>query len=608
MIKGIFRFIRGVFRYLFLGLDLLRRVLLNLIFVALVVALVVVLWWRPSPDLPQEGVLLVRPAGSIVEQGTMASPLELVSPSSNLTAQTTQRELLAAVRAARTDDRIRALIIETDDITSGGVARLSELRSEILAFRETGKPVLARGERFTEGQYYLASVADEVHLSPDGFLMLRGLSRYANYFGGALEKLGVKINVFRVGEYKTFGEPFTRSDMSPEDREVTLDLLNGLWGTMRDDIAASRDLSPEELDAWVNGFDKAVEATRGDMARAALDARLVDALSHRDEWQDVLRERFGLVDRNKLISVSRYLSSQPREKEPAADRVAVLVAQGAIMDGNGTPGSVGGDAFARLIRETREDPSVRAIVVRIDSPGGSAWASELIRRELENTRIAGKPVIASMSNTAASGGYWIASGASEIYAHPLTLTGSIGIFALFPDLSQPIERLGIGVDGVATGPFAGVPDPRRPLTPEAVRTMENALDFGYRRFLQTVSDARGMSVEEVEQVAQGRVWTGEAAHKLGLVDELGGLLEAIEAAAERAGLENYQVSWPEPRISPRDRLLRTVGDFVLGDAPAPDNTRSAFGDLIHSVQREAEALLTWNDPRHIYVHCLCEGP
>lgn len=606
MIKAVFRFIGGVFRFFFRAIDGLRRLLLNLILIVVLVAIGIA-WWSPSPGIEDGSVLVLRPAGALVEQTRMGSPLDLIGPGSDTPAQTALRDLLAAVRAAREDERIAALVIETDDLDGGGVARLSELRAEIQAFRDAGKPVLARGERFTEGQYYLASVAEEVHLSPDGFLLLRGLASYSSYFGKALESLGIKIHLFRVGEYKSFGEPFIRNDMSDESRENTRDLLNGVWGALGNDILASRKLGPAALTGWVRHFDDHLRTAGGSPARAALEAGLVDRLSTADEWRATLTERFGLVERRfggRAVSVSRYLATLPQSE--ASDRVAVLVAQGAIMDGTGTPGTVGGDTFARLIRETRDDPSVRAIVVRIDSPGGSAWASEQVRRELEITRRAGKPVIASMSSTAASGGYWIATGADEIHAHPLTLTGSIGIFALYPEFSAPLERFGVSVDGVATGPLAGVPDPRRPLSPQAVDVMQQSLEFGYRRFLQTVAEGRGMPVQDVDAVAGGRVWLGEAAQKLGLVDELGGLYGAVAAAARRAGLEDYAVVWPEPAASPRERLMRSVSEFVSAETqPAPSG---GFGGLFASLQREAQALLTWNDPRHIYVHCLCEGP
>jgi protease-4 len=607
LIKALFRFVGGIFRLLFRTLDLLRRVALNLVLLAVIVA-VVVLLWAPGPPLPERAALVLRPSGALVEQERLESPLELVRGGAR-EGQSTLHALVEAVRMARDDERITGLVIETDELAGGGIAKLAELREAIAQFRDAGKPVLARGERFTEGQYYLASVADEVHLSPDGFVLLRGLARYQSFLGNALERLGVKLHVFRVGEYKSMAEIFTREDMSREERENTRDLLAGLWSHLLDDIAAGRGIGRDALDAYTQRFGAAIRAADGDMARAAFDAGLVSGLTTRDEWTSLLRGQFGAIDGEpgyRAIGVDRYLAARD-DSGPAAARVAVLVAQGAIVDGGAAPGTVGGDTLAREIRRAREDETVHALVLRIDSPGGSAWASEQIRRELELTRDAGKPVVASMSSTAASGGYWIAAGADEIHAHALTLTGSIGIFALFPDLSEPLGKLGVTVDGVATGPYAGVPDPRRPLSDDARAAMQSAIEHGYRRFIETVAQARGMAPAEVDLIARGRVYTGEAALKLGLVDELGGLQGAIEAAARRAGLDDYGVVWPASRISPRDRLLRRAAEFVGVEATLPERP-GAFGALMASVEREAEALLTWNDPRHVYVHCLCEGP
>jgi protease-4 len=609
LIKALFRFIGGVFRYAFRTLDVLRRLVLNLAFLLVIAVLVGFFFWLPGASVPEGAALVLRPSGALVEQERLESPLELISRRSSLASQSSLRTLVEAVSLARNDPRIAGLVIETDDLGGGGIAKLAELREAIDAFRESGKPVLARGERFTEGQYFLASVADEVHLSPDGFVLLRGLARYQSYVGNALERLGVKLHVFRVGEYKSMAEMFSRNDMSDEDRDNTRDLLAGLWSHVMDAIATSRDIDPDALERHVGGFDRAIRAVDGNMAMAAVEAGLITHLSTRDQWRDELATRFGPGERERgfrAIGPARYLEAVPQPADTQG-KVAVLVAQGAIMDGRAAPGGVAGDAFARLIRDAREDPQVRALVVRIDSPGGSAWASELIRRELELTRRVGKPVVASMSSTAASGGYWIAAGADEIHAHPMSLTGSIGIFAMFPDLSEPMERLGITVDGVATGPFAGVPDPRRPLSDEAKAAMQSAIEHGYDRFIETVAYARGMSEAEVDLVARGRVYTGEAAHKLGLVDQLGGLDGAIDAAAQRAGLERYEVIWPETQLSPRDRLLRRVAGFVGIDTPRVP-TGSPFEALFASIQREASVLLTWNDPRHMYAHCLCEGP
>ena len=615
MIKGLFRFFGRLFRYVWSWLDALRRTLVNLVFL-LAIGVVAALIWRPAPDLPDGSVLVLRPAGALVEQTRIEDPFSLLRGGNGPVAQTALRDLLEAIDGARGDERIQALILDTDGLGSAGLSKLSELRAAIERFRESGKPVLARGDRFTQAQYYLASAADEIYLSPDGFVLLRGLARYVTYFGNALENLGVKVHVFRVGEYKSFSEPFTRADMSDEDRANSRDLLNALWGVLRDGVVVGRDLSDDTFERYVMDFGGVLAEHGGDGARAALEFGLVDHLVTRDEWRAMLRARFGReveTDDDEgidAVGLSRYLAHLRAAPEPSA-RVAVLVAQGSIMDGQGTPGSIGGDSLAQLIREVREDDSIQAVVLRIDSPGGSAWASELIRRELELTRKAGKPVIASMSSTAASGGYWIAAGADEIWAHPATLTGSIGIFAMFPEIAGPLDRIGVSVDGVATGPLAGAFDPRRPLEPRAAEAMQIGIEHGYRRFIQTVADARDLRPAEVEMVARGQVWTGEAASKLGLVDALGGLDDAVAAAARRAGLEEYAVVWPEGRLTPRELLLRQLSEFVSGapaDSRAARAVDSPLGGMLGGLVREAEALLQWNDPLHLYTHCLCESP
>ncbi len=610
----LFRLIGQLMRYLWRFVDFIRRVFLNALFL-LLIAVIAVMIWPSSEPLSGEMTLVLRPEGELVEQAEWSEPFELLLAEEGV-PQTRLRDLIEAVDSARDDERINALVIETDSLAQAGFSKLSELRAAIARFKESGKPVLARGERFTQGQYYLASAADEVHMSPDGLLLLRGLSRYATYYKNALDKLGIDVHVFRVGEYKSFSEPFTRTDMSDEDRMSSQDLLNGLWNALRDDILASRGgMTAEMLDRYVLNYDKALAATAGNAAQAAHDAKLVDQLDTRDEWRDYLKERLktGADGEVSRIGVSRYLAAVRAERKAAADQVAVLVVQGSIVDGRGAPGAVGGDDFSKLIRSVREDDSVKALVVRIDSPGGSAWASEQIRRELEVTRDAGKPVVVSMSSTAASGGYWIAAGADEIWAHPSTVTGSIGIFALVPNLTKPFNDLGLTVDGVSTGPFASALDPRRPLDPEVEKALQLGIEHGYRRFIGIVADARGMPPEEVDMVARGRVWLGTAASELGLVDALGGLNDAIEAAAVHADLTDYEVVWPERSLSPRQMLLKQLSDMTLwaggGEADeAPRATESAFVHLFDAFRHEAQTLRHWNDPQHLYSHCMCEMP
>jgi len=608
--KRVFGFLRGVAAAFWRGLDLLRRIAVNLLFLVLLVV-VVGLVSRSAPDVPADAALLLRPAGTLVEERAIDDPLGLLRAGQGPVAQTSLRDLLEAISAARADARIKALVLETDDLQQAGVSKLAELRAALVAFKTSGKPLLVRGERYSQGQYYLASVADEIHLAPDGFVLLRGLARYVTYFKGALDKLGVKVHVFRVGEYKSFSEPFTRGDMSDADRQATRDLLDALWDVLREDVAAARPAAAPRLANYIDDYPGALAAANGDPARAAVQAGLVDRLSTRDQWRTLLMEQIGADDEGKdfrRVDVADYLAAvraaRPRERA----RVAVLVAQGAIVDGSGGASTVGGDSFAHVIRQAREDERVKALVLRIDSPGGSAWASEVIRRELELTREAGKPVLASMSSVAASGGYWIAAGADEIWAAPTTLTGSIGIFAMFPELAVPLERLGLTVDGVTTAPLAGAFDPRRPLEPAAAAALQQGIEHGYRRFLEVVAGARHMSTADVDPIARGRVWTGETAHKLGLVDELGGLDAAVAAAAARAGLEQYEVVWPGSARSPAQRLLRRLGAFAASALPPAPGAGSPLGLAFGALQAEAQELLRWNDPQHMYAHCLCAAP
>ncbi|NMG75590.1 signal peptide peptidase SppA [Aromatoleum diolicum] len=603
MWSSVGRFFAGLGR----TIEALRRVVVNLVFLILLAAILAFVLY-PAPSVPDGAALVLRPTGALVERRTLDDALGLIRSGGVPVAQTALHDLLEAIHAARDDARIKMLVIETDRLGKSGLSKLSELREAITAFRSSGKPVLARGERFTQGQYYLASAADEVHLAPDGFVLFPGLARNVSYFKGALDSLGVKVHVFRVGEYKSFSEPFTRTGMSDEDREASRDLLDALWNVLRERVAASRKLAPETLARYVDDYAGVLAASAGDTARAARETGLIDTISQRDEWRELLKMRVGASDDGKdflRVDLDDYLAAVRAARPQQDDRVAVLVAQGTIIDGGADADSVGGDSLAQQIRALREDERIKALVLRIDSPGGSAWASEVIRRELELTRRAGKPVVASMSSVAASGGYWIAAGADEIWARPETLTGSIGIFALFPELAEPLNKLGVTVDGVATGPLAGAFDPRRPLPPEAAKALQLGIDHNYRRFLETVAAARGMPVAEVDPIARGRVWTGEAADKLGLVDQLGGLDDAIAAAARRARLERFETVWPESDVNLGHLLLRRLLSVAAPLSPAVD---SPLQQLLAGVQAQAAELLRWNDPQHLYGHCLCEAP
>lgn len=611
----LFKFLAWPFRLLWRLIDGVRRIAANLVLLFMV-AVVLAIIFQPGPSVPKDAVLVVRPSGDIVEQTTLDEPLALLTGHGRPT-QTALADLLEAVRAAAKDERIALLVLETDDIESAGLAKFDELRAAIAEFKAAGKPVLARGERYSQGQYYLASIADEVHLSPDGYALLPGFASYSTYFRNALDALGIKIHVFRVGEYKSFVEPFTRNDMSNENRDATRALLEGLWGRLRADIIQARKLTPEQFDGYVHDYYDNLKTARGNTAQVARDGGFVDRLSTRGEWRErqlekIKETRSGIASGNKeppRVDVGDYLAAIRAERahSRSSAHIAILVAQGSIADGDQSPGNTGGDSFARLIREAREDDNVKAVVVRIDSPGGSAWASELIRHELELTRRAGKPVIASMSSVAASGAYWIAASADEIFARATTITGSIGVFGIFPEFVEPMNRLGLTADGVATTPLAAALDPRLPLSADAANALQLTVEHTYHRFIDLVAEGRKMKAEDVDRIARGRVWTGEEALANGLVDKLGGLDEAIAAAAARANLADYTVTWPVLDANPVQQVLQQllvsagVGN-VAALKPSPASR------IMRQVNDGLDMLALWNDPRHVYTHCLCVAP
>ncbi|MCB1890462.1 MAG: signal peptide peptidase SppA [Rhodocyclaceae bacterium] len=586
----------------------LRRVVANLVFLALLVLVLALLFAEHRAPVHDGSALLLRPAGRLVEQGTVADPINLLKQGAS-PRQTTLRDVLEAVDAAADDARIRGLVIETDALDGAGLAKLQEVAEAIARFRASGKPVLAWGSRFTQGQYLLASQADELYMAPDGFVLAHGFANYPTYFKGLFDKLGVRINVFRVGSYKSAVEPYTREDMSPQDREASRRLLGALWSEWRDTVAARRPISTGELDALVEGYPARLAAVAGDAARLAKDAGLVDGLLTADQWQALLIERFGRLDdepRPRQTALGVYLADRHGALELASDKIAVVAVQGAIVDGEQPPGLAGGETVAKLLRQAREDDSVKALVLRVDSPGGSVFASERIRREVDLVRQAGKPVIASMSSVAASGGYWVSMGADEVWASPSTVTGSIGIFGMFPDVSGPMREAGLAVDGVGTSPLAGGLDPRRPLSPELSSALQSTIEHGYRRFVGLVAGARSLDVTAVERVAQGQVWTGAQALEHGLVDHLGGLREGIEAAAARASLTDYQVTWIEPGLNARDRILARLirASGVAPDGVAGTPLQGWLGQALEGVGQ----LARWNDPGNAYAHCLCGSP
>jgi protease-4 len=606
------------------GLDGLRRVVLNALFFGILLGLAVAAW-RARPKVPDGAALVVKPQGTLVEQLSAGDPLQrLLAGSAGAGAaakETLLKDLVDAIRAAKDDARIKALHLDVGDLSAAGLTKLRDLGAAIADFRTSGKKVVAYADAYMQPGYYLAAQADEVYLHPDGLLLLEGFGRWRNHYREGLERYGIDLHVFRVGEYKSAVEPYIRDDMSPEAREMTLDYAGDLWRMYVEDVAAARKLGPEDVTGLVEAMPERLRAASGDLARMALEAKLVDTLAQRDEVRARMIELVGKSEDGKTfrqVGVETYLRARGGDRSGATGRgpaVAVVVAKGEILDGTQPAGTIGGDSTARLLRRAREDEQVKAVVLRIDSPGGSSFASEIVRRECALVREAGKPLVASMGSLAASGGYWIATDADEIWAAPETITGSIGIFGLFPTVDRALARyLGVHTDGVGTTRFSDVLRPDRPMDPAVADMLRQFIDEGYEDFLERVSKARGMPREAVDRVARGRVWSGEDAKRIGLVDHLGGLDDAVAAAAKRAKLEKgYRVWYVEKDKTLRERLASMLAAQVLslaaaagvGQDPSPRAGLPTLPGALRAVQADVLRLSRWNDPRGVYAHCLC---
>ena len=558
-----------------------RRLILNLLFFGLLLLVLIVFLAAvgkgSSGVVPvhERTTLVIAPEGRLVEQYTTDPLTRAVARAlGDTSAEEVQlRDLLRAIEAARDDKNIERVLLNLDKLQPAGMASTREVAQALGGLRASGKQVVAFGEGITQAQYLLAAQADEIYLDPMGGLMLEGLARYRQYFRTALQdKLGVDMHLFRVGEFKSAAEPYILDAASPEAKEADLYWMNDLWQRYLADIGAARKLDPAQLAAQIDALPEGIEAAGGDIARHALEMKLVDGLKTREELDQLLTER-GLADEDdehgfRSVSLGGYLAHLDGRRLPIDKRpqVAVVVAEGEITGGEQPAGSIGGVSTAALLRQVRDDEHVQAVVLRVDSPGGEVFASAQMRREVEELKAAGKPVAVSMGDLAASGGYWISMNADRIYADPSTITGSIGIFGMFPNFTRTLDKIGVHTDGVSTTRIAGAFDVTRPLDPQVGRVVQAVIDKGYADFTGKVADARGKSVEQVDEVARGRVWSGAQAKERGLVDEMGNLGQAITDAAGRAELEQdkYQVVYVDKPATPFAQFLTGLAGSRLG--------------------------------------------
>ncbi|MBK9373250.1 MAG: signal peptide peptidase SppA [Holophagales bacterium] len=614
---------RRVFSGLGRGLDQSRRVFVNVLFLVLVVGLLAAAL-AGGPKVPKGAALVVAPKGNLVEQVAARSPQDLVAglAGSGRAEETLLKDVLDALAAAKDDARISAVYLDLDEMGGAGMTVLEDAAAALRDFRTSGKKVIAAGDAFDMRGYYLAAQADEVLLNPDGMVLIEGFGRYRTYYREGIDRLGITWNVFRVGEYKSAVEPYLRNDMSPEAKEADLEWLGDIWRAYLASVSKARKTTPEALTAFIEGMPELLKATGGDTAKIALEAKLVDKLAARDEVRKRMIALAGEDEKSKSfkqVAMADYLEALGSDRPGAkgkGDKVAVVVAKGEIVDGSAGPGRIGGDSTAALIRKARQDEKVKAIVLRVDSGGGSAFASEVIRRELQLAQEAKKPVVVSMGSVAASGGYWIATSSDEIWASPETITGSIGIFGMFRTIEKPLAKyLGMHVDGVGTTSWAGALRIDRELQPRVGESIQQMINHGYEEFLVRVGKARRMSRDDVDRIARGRVWSGADAKERGLVDKLGGLQDAIASAAAKAKLgKTYQVTYVEKEQSLKERLMaslsvratRIAAAFGTTLAPSPEPAAGAGAAILRAVADEADRLSVWNDPRGIYAHCFCE--
>lgn len=598
-------FIRRSFRLMGRIVGWLRVALVNLFFLLSIVMLAVLLSSGELPSIPEKGALILNPQGVVVDQLSFSDPLKNLMGESNPEDQETLlQDMIDAILLAKDDKRITSLVMELDFLAHAGISKMQEIAVALEQFRASGKKIIAVGDYFTQDQYWLAAQADEVYMHPMGAVFMEGYGLYRNYFKNALDKLQVNFHVFRVGEYKSALEPFIRQDMSAEAKEANLAWLNVLWQQYVQGVAERRDLRPDDINGYINGIDKLLAQYQGNTATAAMAAGLVDGLKTRDESSRYLAKVVGAVNEEGIyegVGFERYLwvKNYENHKEKVEKQIGIIVAQGMIVDGEQPAGTIGGDSLAKLIRQASQESDVKAVVLRIDSGGGSAFASEVIRSELQLLKDAGKPLVVSMGSMAASGGYWIASPADEIWATPTTLTGSIGIFGAFPTLEKTYDKLGINTDGVGTTLLAGAMRVDRPLQPLAEKAIQSSIEHGYRRFIEIVAEGRDMTKADVQQVAEGRVWSGVDAQQLGLVDQLGGLDDAVESAARLASLENYDRQIIELPLSPREKILKQLTGVWSPSMPV-------FSQLDRWLSPFIERLSFWqkmNDPKGVYLYC-----
>ncbi|MFZ6863639.1 signal peptide peptidase SppA [Undibacterium sp. Ji67W] len=558
----LFRWIGASFKFLWNALDTSRKIFLNILTLFILIAIAVGIFGGGLSKLEDKTSLILDFKGPLVEQHSgNARDALLAEAQGNAKKSTQLRDILAVLDSASKDTKINSAVLLLDEMGPTGLPMLREVAAAIDRFKASGKTVVAWGSGFDQRQYFLAAHANEVYMHPMGSVMLTGFGKYRNYYRDALDKVGITVNLLKVGTYKSFAEPYIANAPSEAATEAESFLYNAMWKTYTNNVEQARKLPVGSIMQGIDQLPELMKAAGDDSAKLALNMKLVDGLKTRDELRELMLKRGARDEQNhtfRQIAFDDYLGRQ--KPKLFGDAVGVIVASGEIGDGKAPPGSIGGLSTSALIRKAREDDSIKAVVLRVDSPGGSAFSSELIRRELELTRKAGKPVVVSMGNVAASGGYWISMSSDEVIADEATVTGSIGVFAILPTADKAIEKLGIHTGGTTTTWLADPFNPLRPLNPKFGELVQSSINHIYSEFTTKAAAARKTTPDKIDAVAQGRVWTGAQAKERGLVDKVGSYSDAINSAASRAKLGNdYRISYVEPELTKFDRIFDLIG-------------------------------------------------
>ncbi|EAV2643975.1 signal peptide peptidase SppA [Salmonella enterica] len=611
--RTLWRFIAGFFKWTWRVLNFVREMVLNLFFIFLVLVGVGI-WMQigngSNSEQTARGALLLDISGVIVDKPSTNHRLgalgrQLFGASSDRLQENSLFDIVNAIRQAKDDRNITGIVLDLKNFTGADQPSMRYIGKALREFRDSGKPIFAVGENYSQGQYYLASFANKIWLSPQGQVDLHGFATNGLYYKTLLDKLKVSTHVFRVGTYKSAVEPFIRDDMSPAAREADSRWIGELWQNYLHTVSANRQISPQQLFPGAQAIIDGLTSVGGDTAKYALDHKLVDALASSADVEKALTKQFGWSKTENNYRAISYYDYSLKTPADTGGTIAVIFANGAIMDGEETPGNVGGDTTASQIRDARLDPKVKAIVLRVNSPGGSVNASEVIRAELAAARAAGKPVVVSMGGMAASGGYWISTPANYIVASPSTLTGSIGIFGVINTVENSLSSIGVHSDGVSTSPLADI-SMTKSLSPEVQQMMQLSIEYGYKRFITLVADARKRTPEQIDKIAQGHVWTGEDAKANGLVDSLGDFDDAVAKAADLAKLKQWHLDYYQDEPTVLDMVMDSMTGSVR--AMLPEAIQAMLPALLvsaaNTVKAEGDKLAAFNDPQNRYAFCL----